>query len=101
MTYFYYYAGMSQFLEVNEPIEWSMPTAIGPLIKREVIASTEMMPGYISERHQWCHDHLRNFQLFKEETRSLPTRQLVEVRSWHFRIPDAEEAIMFKLRWNE
>jgi hypothetical protein len=100
MTYFYYYAGMSQFLEMKEPIEWSMPTAIGPLVKMEIVSITLLMPNHISEKFQWCKNHLRNFKLFKEETRP-QSHRIVEARAWHFYVPDPEEAIMFKLRWNE
>lgn len=100
MTYFYYYGGMAQFLEMSEPIEWTLPTAIGPLVKMEITSISLMMPHHIAEKLQWCQKNLRNFKLFKEETRP-QTKRVVEARSWHFIIPEVEEAIMFKLRWQE
>ena len=99
MTYFYFHELSNVFFESEEIVDFSTPTPL-KRIRQQVTGYTQIMSSRMAERFKWCMEHVKQFS-FWYEGHYEPYTKVNNINFWYFIIPDPEEAIMFKLRWNE
>ena len=100
MTIFYFNSGTSKFFETENLVEWCAPTPQRPMYKTQIVSLTQIAPYAMSERFEWCQKHIKQFSCWSEGFYD-PYGKITVISFWIFIVPDPEEAIMFKLRWNE
>ena len=67
-------------------------------LTEKISAPTQIYSYQVSERFQWCLDHIKTFEVYRTGYRSKSDPGPSQVM-WLFYIPDPMEAMVFKLRW--